>query len=56
MKKTCDRCKALHEGQGESFSCELGYAMNVEKGIPQEECPKPLTYSDLIKTPKKGRK
>lgn len=48
MKKTCDRCKALIEAQGELLKCYLKFKIDGQKGIPLEECPKPLNYTDLI--------
>lgn len=48
VKKTCDRCKALIEGQGEPLGCRLGAKMDVHKGIPLAPCPKPKTYMGLI--------
>lgn len=55
MKKTCDRCRALIESQGEDFKCRLGYKMNGRKGIPLEECTKPTTYTELIEQERGSR-
>lgn len=48
MKKTCNKCRALQLSQGEGYSCKLGYKLDSTKGIPKEECPKPLTINKAI--------
>ena len=48
MKKTCNRCRALHALSGESPSCELGYAIDTKTWAPLEDCPKPLTWENFI--------
>lgn len=46
MKTTCNRCKAMYFGQYE-IKCDLGYKIDYKKGVPLEDCPKPLTYKAL---------
>lgn len=48
MKKTCERCKALEDEFRIGFRCGLGHKINVYKGIPLEECEKPITYSEYV--------
>jgi hypothetical protein len=52
VKRTCNGCKALdwHTGY---WGCRLGYKMDIEKRIPKEECPKPMTFKVFLKTPSK---
>ncbi len=49
MKKTCNGCKALVYARP-NWSCSKGYTLDEIKGIPLEECPKPLTNVQLCKT------
>lgn len=44
---TCYRCCALKGIKEKSFSCELGYEIDTDKGVPLEKCPKPLTDEEL---------
>ena len=55
MKKTCDRCRALIESQGEALKCQLGYKIDGQKGIPLEKCTKPTTYTELIEQKRGSR-
>lgn len=48
QKKNCDRCRAFETRYP---YCTLGYLVKPEKalgtivgGLPQEPCPKPITY------------
>lgn len=52
MKKSCYRCRAFTAN-----TCSLGYRISLlspndhtdsSNGVPLEQCPKPLTYGDLI--------
>ena len=54
MKTNCNGCRAL-EYTSYNYSCRLGYKIitrpvfkDIPEGIPQEECPKPLTYDRFI--------
>lgn len=59
MKKNCEGCRASCILN--SAKCELGYKVKSKLyegcvaigGIPQEVCPKPRTYDEYLKTPKK---
>ena len=48
MKKNCNRCKALKMLSGEVPECELGFELDIEKIVPKEDCPKPMTWEALI--------
>ena len=50
IKSNCNGCRALSYIDM-NYKCRLGYKLitrpifdDVPEGIPQEECPKPLTY------------
>lgn len=45
MKRTCCGCRALNMGQN-LIKCTLDY--DQRDGKPLEECPKPLTYRQLL--------
>jgi len=57
-KRTCWGCKALRHLQ--DMGCSLGYnnkgrydsTLHVYEYAPQEECPKPMTYSKFIECTK----
>lgn len=41
---SCTFCKA-YVGNG---VCELGYSVDREREVPEEDCPRPLTYLALL--------
>jgi hypothetical protein len=51
MKKTCNGCRALRYGiiHNYCWECGLGYDIDITKGIPKEQCPKPRTIAELVK-------
>lgn len=64
QKKTCEGCKAINEIQGSTMDCKLGYHnkgrydsfIALPKIEPQEPCPKPKTYKELIDAEEKYKK
>lgn len=53
LKRTCTGCRASNLMGLPYYRCELGYKVDKMKGRPLEECPKPKTYDELIKLPRK---
>jgi|LGVF01.2.fsa_nt_gb hypothetical protein len=47
MKRTCNNCLASDWEKG-CYICNLDYDVDIKRGVPKEECPKPLTNSQLI--------
>jgi len=50
MKRTCIKCKALTVRYGTVAPYRCGLGCNIDRmfGVPQENCPKPLTYDDYV--------
>ena len=50
MKRTCERCAALHLGRSYEIKCNLGYDIITINGFIKQknECPKPLTIKKFI--------
>jgi hypothetical protein len=48
MKRTCNGCKALDWDRG-CWECRLRHKIDIEKGKPLEECPKPMTNEQYIR-------
>lgn len=56
MKRKCEGCKALEEGNEGQFKCGLGFKIeqiivNYAYSVgakPLEKCPKPRTYSEYL--------
>jgi len=54
MKKSCNGCRALEYGiiHNHCWECSLGYDIDPVRGVPREQCPKPKTIAELIRSEK----
>ncbi len=61
--RNCEGCRAFDElSKSYQPSCTLGYdnkgpmiaAMGIHRFVPQERCPKPMTFDQLFDSPKKS--
>jgi hypothetical protein len=50
QKKTCERCRCSQLVYAHGYRCQIGYAVDSDKAIPLEPCPKPLTCLQWART------
>ena len=46
QKRTCYGCRAVRIS--DIIWCDLGYPIEMPKGIPMKPCPKPRTIKELV--------
>ncbi|MCR4805840.1 MAG: hypothetical protein K5981_09395 [Clostridia bacterium] len=44
---SCSKCKALEAAYGK-YRCSLGFKIDANTLQPMQECPRPLTYLQLM--------